>query len=240
MMLFAGTLISLMLMGPFGGFIHDDDPSVTPLPNESSLLLEAEKHQRPSQSDPDRNFSAQSPVNKNSEQANEECDGPIEDCADIDFDAYAEYTAEEVTVGDIIEAVRQVGLPSLQIKIQPGGTTLVNFETIFYADAPTFERTVDLLGYAVDLRATPASFTWHHGDGTSQTTSSPGHKYPNHDVTHTFKRAADNIRPSVDVTYQVSYRIDSNTWETLPGAITAPGAAASLSVEQGLPLLTKP
>src|SRR5699024_3183031 len=85
---------------------------------------------------------------------NEECDGPIEDCADIDFDAYAEYTAEEVTVGDIIEAVRQVGLPSLQIKIQPGGTTLVNFETIFYADAPTFERTVDLLGYAVDRRAT--------------------------------------------------------------------------------------
>src|SRR5699024_4732106 len=121
MMLLTRALVSLMLMGPFGSFIHDGDPSVTPLPNESSLLLEAEKHQRPSQSSPDRNFTAQPQTSQRSQRTSEGCTGPIEDCADIDFDAYAQYTAEEVTVGDIIEAVRQVGLPSLQIKIQPGG-----------------------------------------------------------------------------------------------------------------------
>src|SRR5699024_4854905 len=194
------------------------DPTVTPDPQDPRVVIEGTKRNPPSKAESPNTGGSETSESASKASSQNSCEpiGDI-DCADIDFDAYAEYTAEEVTVGDIIEAVRQVGLPSLQIKIQPGGTTLVNFETIFYADAPTFERTVDLLGYAVDLRATPASFTWHHGDGTSQTTSSPGHKYPNHDVTHTFKRAADNIRPSVDVTYQVSYRIDSNTWETLPG-----------------------
>lgn len=239
MMSIARALAALVLTGPFGSLANEGDPDVTPLPNDSSLLLEAERHKRPSQSSPGSNVPAKPKATPNSE-VNQDCDGPIEDCADIDFDAYAEYTAEEVTVGDIMEAVRKVGLPPLTIQIQPGGTTLVNFETIFYADAPVFERTVELLGYAVDLRAAPASFTWHHGDGTSQTTTSPGHTYPNHDVTHTYEHAADNIRPRVDVSYQVSYRIDSHTWETLPGTITAPGAAASLSVEQGLPLLTRP
>src|SRR5699024_5843646 len=233
------TLVWLFALSAvtLSGFEAVADVDIDPVDRSPGVRLEATENEKPSTRGQN---SSRTRTEGSFEQANEECDGPIEDCADIDFDAYAEYTAEEVTVGDIIEAVRQVGLPSLQIKIQPGGTTLVNFETIFYADAPTFERTIDLLGYAVDLRATPASFTWHHGDGTSQTTSSPGHKYPDHDVTHSFKCAADNIRPSVDVTYQVSYRIDSNTWQTLPGTITAPGAAASLSVEQGLPLLTKP
>lgn len=214
------------------------DIDIDPLDRLPGVRLEATENEAPSARSRD---SSRARTDRHAGQASEEeCDGPIEDCADIDFDAYAEYTAEEVTVGDIMEAVRKVGLPPLTIQFQPGGTTLVNFETIFYADAPVFERTVELLGYAVDLRAAPASFTWHHGDGTSQTTTSPGHTYPNHDVTHTYEHAADNIRPRVDVSYQVSYRIDSHTWETLPGTITAPGAAASLSVEQGLPLLTRP
>jgi hypothetical protein len=40
-------------------------------------------------------------------------------------------------------------------------------------DIPT-----DLLGYPLTVRATPTEFTWDFGDGTTRTTTGPGHPYP--------------------------------------------------------------
>ncbi|MET0928773.1 MAG: hypothetical protein ABWX74_04615, partial [Aeromicrobium sp.] len=56
----------------------------------------------------------------------------------------------ELTPGDVLRAVREIGLPSLEVKIEPGGETLVNIETIFHAEPQPFERTVTLLGFDVD------------------------------------------------------------------------------------------
>ena len=79
---------------------------------------------------------------------------------------------------EIRRAVKAVGLPALALRIQPGGETLVNVETIFHTEAPEFRHSTVLLGQAVDITATPTRFTWHHGDGTTQTTSTPGAPYP--------------------------------------------------------------
>lgn len=145
----------------------------------------------------------------------------------------------EVTAGDVVEAVRRVGLPRLTTTVQPPGATLVNLETIFHTTAEPFERTVPILGSTVDLRATPAQYTWHHGDGTSQTTTIPGRPYPAMDVVHRYHDPAARVSASVDVTYRVTYRIDDGDWQDLDTTITAPGPATQLRVREAIPVLTR-
>lgn len=146
----------------------------------------------------------------------------------------------EPTEGDILRATREIGLPSLTVKIQPGETTLVNVPTIFHAEPRPFERSVTLLGFDVDLVATPITFHWVHGDGTSQDTSTPGKPYPALDVTHSYLRPADDVMARVDVTYRVQYRVNGQAWQTLNETITASGPVAELDVDEAAPVLTKP
>ncbi len=150
-----------------------------------------------------------------------------------------EPTAEpEVTPGDVERAVKRVGLPRLKAQIQPPGTTLVNLDTIFHTTADPFERTVQILDSTVVLRATPATYTWHHGDGTSQTKTTPGRPYPATDVTHQY-RELGRIHASVDVTYSVTYRIDDSDWQELDTTITAAGPPTALRIREARPVLTR-
>ncbi|MCW2801416.1 MAG: hypothetical protein JWQ70_2888, partial [Aeromicrobium sp.] len=43
-----------------------------------------------------------------------------------------------LTEGAILQAVREIGLPSLKVRIQPGTSTLVNIPTIFYTQPQAF------------------------------------------------------------------------------------------------------
>jgi hypothetical protein len=146
----------------------------------------------------------------------------------------------ELTEGAILEAVREIGLPSLRVRIQPGEETLVNVETNFYTKPEAFRRSIDLLGYEIDLVATPASYRWFHGDGTSKATSQPGNPYPAMDVTHRYREPAQSVEPRVDVTYQVRYRVDGGAWQTLGQTIVASGPTAELAVREAAPVLTRP
>jgi hypothetical protein len=146
----------------------------------------------------------------------------------------------ELTEGDIAEAVREIGLPSLRVRIQPGDETLVNIETIFYTRPQPFERSIDLLGSDIDLVASPVSYRWVHDDGTASTTSRPGRPYPAMDVTHRYRAPADDVHPRVDVTYRVRYRVDGGGWQTLGQTLQASGPAADLDVREAAPVLTKP
>lgn len=150
----------------------------------------------------------------------------------------AEPDQAELTPGDILRAIREIGLPSLRINIQPGGETLVNFDTIFYTQPQPFERSVTLLGYDIDLIATPVRFIWRHGDGTSHTTGNPGRPYPAKDVTYRYVKSAKNLHPSVDVTYAVRFRIDGGAWQNLSETLLASGPADELDVKQATPVLT--
>lgn len=145
----------------------------------------------------------------------------------------------ELTEGDILRAVREIGLPSLPVQIQPGEETLVNIETIFYTRPQPFERSVDLLGFDVDLAATPVSYRWIHGDGTARSTTSPGRPYPAMDVTHRYRKPAEDVDPRVDVTYRVRYRVDGGAWQTLGQTLLASGPVAGLDVKEAAPVLTQ-
>jgi hypothetical protein len=142
------------------------------------------------------------------------------------------------TPADMERAIREVPMPALKVRIQPGGRTLVNVDTIFYTDPTTLNRTVTLLGHSVRLEAQPVSYTWVHGDGTRDSTSKPGRPYPAKDVTHQYQQPDDDLRARVDTTYRVRYSVDGGGWATLSETLTAPGPATSLDVDEATPILT--
>lgn len=145
----------------------------------------------------------------------------------------------ELTVGDIRRAVRQIAMPRLTLTIQPGEATLVNVPTIFYTTPTTLRRSLTLLGQDVDVVARPTAYTWHHGDGTSQTTSSPGRPYPAKDVVHRYRDPGDHLTASVDTTYTVEYRVEGGAWTDLGATLTAAGPSTTLDVHEAAPVLVK-
>ena len=147
----------------------------------------------------------------------------------------------QVTDAMVEREVKRIGLPSAAITVQPpGGATLINFDTIFSTRRPEFARTVGLLGYSVDIEATPTTYLWHHGDGTSQTSDGPGSPYPAKTIVHRYTNADVTVRPSVDVTYEVRWRVGDADWHALDTTLTASGPSVPLQVKEGTALLTDP
>jgi len=143
-----------------------------------------------------------------------------------------------VTPDLVLREVRRIGLPALQIQVQPAGATLVNFDTIFYAEPEPFARTVQLLGYSVDVEATPATYGWSFGDGATATTDGPGAPYPSKDVMHAYASADVVERPSVDVTYEIRFSVDGGEWQSIDETVTAAGPSVGVEVKEAAPALS--
>jgi hypothetical protein len=87
---------------------------------------------------------------------------------------------------------------------------------------------------------TPSSYTWHWGDGSTSTTTTPGRPYPSTDVTHTFEHATRDgpaLQVSVDATYTAQYRVDGGPWLRIPDTLTIAGPSTSLPVKQASAVL---
>jgi hypothetical protein len=143
-----------------------------------------------------------------------------------------------VTWQMVLREMQRVGLPSLEIQVQPADKTLVNFETNFYAEPEAFERQITLLGQGVDVRATPRRFDWTFGDGTTEQTDHPGAPYPDLQVTHGYTDADVTVQPSVDVTYEAEFRVGDGEWQQIPEAVTIEGTPVSLRVLEATPVLS--
>jgi len=156
----------------------------------------------------------------------------------------AEAQGPQVTPGRVLSAFRRIPLPAGKLSIQPpGGKTLVNFDTIFSTTAEDLTRTIRLLGHRVDLRISPTAYVWKHGDDTSQTTDGPGRPYEQgvdmeEYVTHQYTDADVTVRPSVDVTYGATYRVDGGPWQDVVGTVTITGPTAQLRIVEAKPVLT--
>ncbi len=143
-----------------------------------------------------------------------------------------------LTTGDIISAVRRVGVPAASVEAPR--YTLVNLKTTFFTKPPSINRNLTIIGYNVDVEIRPASYEWDWGDGSSTTTSTPGKPYPSTDVTHTYVHATDKdeaLELSVDITYEARYRVDGGPWQTIPDVLTIPGASTSMPVKQASAVL---
>ena len=144
----------------------------------------------------------------------------------------------QVTPALVLNAIRRIGLPELTAQTQPTDKTLVNFATIFYAEPQPFTRSVTLLGQPVDIEATPSQYTWHHGDGTTSTTATPGAPYPSKEVTYSYSDAHTTVTPSVDVTYTARFRVNSGTWQDINETVTIAGPTSSLRISEATAVLS--
>lgn len=142
-----------------------------------------------------------------------------------------------VTAPLVARALRRIPIPPAKLLVQPpNGRTLVHFATNFYTEREEFTRNVRLLGQRVELRITPAQFTWHFDDGESTTTSTPGAPYPRLEVTHDYL-AKGAVRPSVDTTYTAVFRVGAGAWQPVPGSVTIAGESVTLDVVEASPIL---
>lgn len=144
----------------------------------------------------------------------------------------------DVTWEMVLREVQRVGLPSLEVRVQPAERTLVNFDTNFYAEPEAFERQLTLLGQGVEVRAEPVEFAWSFGDGTTDATESPGAPYPDLEVTHAYTDADVTVEPSVAVTYTAEFRVGAGEWQQIPETVTISGPPVSLRVVEATPVLS--
>ncbi|MGZ5417590.1 MAG: hypothetical protein ACXWDI_10445 [Nocardioides sp.] len=138
----------------------------------------------------------------------------------------------------VLTALQRIGLPAIEARTQPEDKTLVNFDTIFYAEPTTFRRTITLLGQSVQVEATPSRYIWHHGDGTSAATTTPGAPYPAKDVTHQYTDAHRTVQASVDVVYTARFRVGGGAWQDIAETVTISGPATPLRVSEATPVLS--
>lgn len=143
----------------------------------------------------------------------------------------------------VLRAFQRVPLPEPQLSIQPPkGKTLVGLETIFSTTAEPFTRTLTLLGRQVQLKIQPSSFTWLHGDTTTQSTNWPGKPWSNDQpdidtyITHLYEHTA-NVRPGVEVTWSADYRIGNGPWQQVNGTVSRTSPRATLQILEGEPVL---
>lgn len=138
----------------------------------------------------------------------------------------------------VLREFKRLSWPTAELMISPpNGRTLVNLPTIFSTGLGTGSQTqtVTLLGQQVTIEATPTTYTWHAGDGTSWVTAHPGTPYsPGAEVaalnTHVYLDGSAFVAPSVDVTYAGRYRVGGGQWISIPETLTLPGRAVSLEV----------
>lgn len=134
-----------------------------------------------------------------------------------------------------------MGLPVGEVEAP--GYTLVNLETTFFTEPQTLDRTLEIIGYTVQVQAEPVRYRWDWGDGTTTETDTAGRPYPADDVTHTYVHATDEgqqLALSVDVTYAARYSVDGATWIAIPETTTIAGPATTMPIKQASGVLTQP
>ena len=114
---------------------------------------------------------------------------------------------------------------------QPAGKTLVNFDTAFYTRAAAYQLPpITIVGSTVRVRASPARYDWHFGDGTQLADGGPGAK-DTEQVTHRYT-STGRVGPYVVVTWSGTYKVDGDPpVQQVNGQAVTTGNPAALQVE---------
>ncbi len=126
----------------------------------------------------------------------------------------------------------------------PGGKTLVNVQTVLWANTPADRGlgTVTLLGtYRVALRVQVQQVAWAFGDGDTEIADGPGLPYrkgehcttvtcPGH-FGHVYATTG-TMTITEQVTWSGQYSVNGGAWQDVAGAVDGPAATAQVTVVQ--------
>jgi len=126
----------------------------------------------------------------------------------------------------------------------PGGKTLVNLQTVLWADTPADRNlgTVTLLGtYRVALRVHVQHVAWAFGDGATEVADGPGLPYrkgehcttvtcPGH-FGHVYATTG-TMTITEQVTWSGQYSVNGGGWQVVAGTVDGPAATAQVTVLQ--------
>ncbi|WP_341769442.1 hypothetical protein [Actinomyces bowdenii] len=79
-------------------------------------------------------------------------------------------------------------------------------------------------GSSVRVVATPVSYTWSWGDGTSLTTTDAGAPWPDHTVFHKYSSTAQGVRITLTTTWRATYSVDGGPVRSVAGLLTTTDA----------------
>jgi hypothetical protein len=131
-----------------------------------------------------------------------------------------------------IEDFRRLPLPAPAWHMQPEQDwVLVNKETIVYSTDTEQQLRTDLLGYGVDVIATPSSYTWDFGDGSKPlSTRRQGHAWPGFDLFHVYEQAGTGTITAT-TSWTGRYRVDGDTqWHDILGTAQTTAASAPFDI----------
>ena len=100
----------------------------------------------------------------------------------------------------------------------PSGWIPIGIDMIAWAESDVQTFDMEMLGQAVQVRATPVKYVWDFGDGTVLTTSFPGRPYPEKDVS---MRYVHQGWYEVSLVTQLSgeYSVNGGAWQPIAGNI---------------------
>jgi hypothetical protein len=117
------------------------------------------------------------------------------------------------------------------IDLQPGtGWVYATVPTIAMADDAPRVHTATLLGAAVEIVATPASYVWTWGDGATTSSTDPGSAYPKATISHTYGRGTDQATVGLSTTWTGRYRVNGGAWVDFDTTITSTSPGVPLQV----------
>jgi hypothetical protein len=122
--------------------------------------------------------------------------------------------------------------PSILEVQPPNGWTLVNLDTIAYAEDEPRVLDTNLFGIPVTIRAVPDNYTWDWGDGASDTGTDPGAPYPNHTIAHAYSTPG-SATITLTTTWRGQFRLPGDaTWRNVPGQATTSSQSPPLEIRE--------
>ena len=106
------------------------------------------------------------------------------------------------------------------VRQPPGERVVVTRDLIVHTDPSPRTLATTVAGVPVNVTATPVSYTWHWGDGTSLTTTDPGAAYPHHTVVHRYRRCAQGVVVTLTTSWRATYSVAGDQPQPVDGTIT--------------------
>ena len=109
-------------------------------------------------------------------------------------------------------------IPMKEIHHQPASSALVQVPVNFWTTTPpNFKTSVVMLGVPITVYLSP-TYLWDFGDGTKLSSVNRGAPFPDHSITHTYKRTG-SYAASLQITWGGTWKASGATSAVSGGAI---------------------